>query len=136
MLGKHLEILSVLIAMIFSVGLVTPTLAQSTERVQFAQGNDNAAIEASVKGREYRDYLLGARAGQSMSVSLITDGSAFFNILPPGSDGAAIFNGSTNGKDATIKLPTDGDYIIRVYLMGNDRDTNKTVPFMLSMTIM
>ena len=62
-------------------------LAQSTARVQFAAGNDNAAIRASVTGDEYRDYLLGARAGQAMSVSLTTDGSAYFNILPPGSTG-------------------------------------------------
>ena len=111
-------------------------LAQGPERVNFASGNDNAAIEASITGNDVRDYVLGAAAGQTMSVSLSTEGNAYFNILPPGSQGEAIFNGSIDGPDATLELPADGDYIIRVYLMGADADGGRTVPFTLSMTIM
>jgi hypothetical protein len=111
-------------------------LAQHAEHVHFAAGNDNAAVESAVKGNAYRDYILGAKAGQTMGVSLITKGSAYFNILPPGSTGEAIYNGSIDGADASIKLPSDGNYTIRVYLMGNDKDAGKTVPFTLSMTIM
>jgi hypothetical protein len=111
--------------------------AQSRERVSFATGNDNAAVEATVTGQEYRDYLLGAQSGQTMGVSLITEGSAYFNILPPGSTGEAIYNSSIDGNDATgIVLPAEGDYTIRVYLMGNDEDSGATVPFTLSMVIM
>ena len=91
---------------------------------------------SSVKGNEYRDYILGAKAGQTMGVSLITKGSAYFNILPPGSNDVSIFTGSMDGQDASVKLPADGNYTIRVYLMGNDKDAGKTVPFTLSMTIM
>ncbi|SIO18330.1 hypothetical protein SAMN05444722_0735 [Rhodovulum sp. ES.010] len=117
-----------------TAGLV---LAQESHRVQFDRGNDNAYVEGTVTGNGYVDYLLGARAGQSMGVSLITDDSAFFNILPPGSDGVAIYNSSTSGNDAVgVTLPSDGDYRIRVYLMGNQADTGATVPFGLSMTIM
>ncbi len=112
-------------------------LAQSQERVNFTSGNDNAAVEGSVTGNGYVDYVLGAAEGQQMAVSLITDGTAYFNILPPGSTGEAIYIGSTSGNDATgVVLPADGDYTIRVYLMGNDKDTGQTVPFTLSMTIM
>ncbi|HMU01684.1 MAG TPA: hypothetical protein PKA33_20345 [Amaricoccus sp.] len=111
-------------------------LAQSSERVNFAAGKDNAAVEAEVIGGGYKDYILGAAAGQTMGVSLITDGTAYFNILPPGSDGEAIYIGSIDGNDASIKLPAAGDYTIRVYLMGNDKDSGRTVPFTLSMTIM
>ena len=110
--------------------------AQSSERVRFATGNDNAAVEASVKGQGYLDYVLGASAGQTMAVSLSTDGTAYFNILPPGSEGEAIFIGSTLGRDASVTLPSDGDYTIRVYLMGDDADSGRTVPFILTMTIM
>jgi hypothetical protein len=104
--------------------------------VNFAAGNDNAAVEAEVIGDGYKDYILGAAAGQTMGVSLITDGTAYFNILPPGSDGEAIYIGSIDGNDASVKLPAAGDYTIRVYLMGNDKDSGRTVPFTLSMTIM
>ncbi|HRW15401.1 MAG: hypothetical protein KDJ78_12935 [Rhodobacteraceae bacterium] len=121
------------LALVLASGMV---LAQSSERVRFAAGNDNAAVEAEVTGDAYRDYVLGAAAGQTMAVSLITDGTAYFNILPPGSDGAAIFVGSNDGMDASVELPDTGDYTIRVYLMGNDKDSGQTVPFTLSMTIM
>ncbi len=107
-------------------------------RVQFETGNDNASVRGKVTGNGYHDYLLGAQAGQKMAVSLITKGSTcYFNILPPGSDGTAIYNGSMDGPDATnIKLPKDGDYTIRVYLMGDAKDSGETVHYQLSMTIM
>jgi hypothetical protein len=118
------------------VGQVAPILAQTRERVHFAKGNDNAAVEGKITGNEYRDYLLGARKGQTMAVTIDASGSANFNILAPGSDGSAIFNSSIDGSFASVVLPSDGDYVIRVYLMGGDADGGRTVPFQLSMTIM
>jgi hypothetical protein len=113
-----------------------PVSAQLQSEVKFEKGNDNAAVEGVITGREYRDYVLGARSGQTISVSLITDGTAYFNILPPGSDGVAIYNGSMDGENASIQLPANGDYTIRVYLMGDARDSGKTEPFMVSVAIM
>jgi hypothetical protein len=71
-----------------------------------------------------------------MSVSLITKGNAYFNILPPGSHDVAIYIGSINGENASVRLPSNGDYTIRVYLMGDDKDSGRTVPYTLSVTIM
>jgi hypothetical protein len=128
---------TLVLAAALAAALAAPALSQSRERVQFAAGNDNAAVQSSVTGDEYRDYLLGAGSGQTMAVSLVTEGSAYFNILPPGSTGEAVYNSSIDGNDATgIRLPASGDYTIRVYLMGADEDENRTVPFLLSMTIM
>ena len=44
--------------------------------------------------------------------------AAYFNVLPPGSSGEAIFVGSSAGNHFIGELPSDGDYILRVYLMG------------------
>jgi hypothetical protein len=80
-------------------------------------------------------------AGQEMFVELKVDGTngdgtAYFNILPPGSDGVAIYNGSASADGtARIRLPEDGTYTIRVYLMGNDRDTDKTVGYNVDISI-
>jgi hypothetical protein len=80
----------------------------------------------NITGDEYIDYLLGARAGQEMAVSLIPgesngDANIYFNILPPGSTGEAIYIGSIDGLDVTgVALPETGDYTIRVYQLGND----------------
>lgn len=118
------------------IGLATPLLAQSSERIEFASGNDNAYVEDTVTGQQYRDYVLNARAGQTMAVSLTTEGNAYFNILPPGSSGNAIYNGSLNGADTSLQLPQSGDYTVRVYLLGDDRDSNHTVSYGLSMGIL
>ena len=117
-------------------------MAQSTARVEFEAGNDNAAVDGKVTGDEYVDYLLGAKAGQAMGVSLIVNssdgnGTVYFNILPPGSSGEAIYNSSSEGTDAVnVPLPADGDYTIRVYQMGNDEDTGKTSSYTISVMIM
>jgi hypothetical protein len=113
------------------------THAQQKSTIRFSAGNDNAAVSGTIKGNAYRDYMIGAKANQRMSVSLITKGSAFFNILPPGSKDVAIYNSSVNGNDAIgVRLPSSGKYTIRVYLMGNAKDAGKTVGYMVSTSIM
>jgi hypothetical protein len=120
-----------------SLAMAGPLCAQASQRVAFARGNDNAAVNGSVTGRQYRDYILGARAGQIMAVALTTKGSAYFNILPPGSNDVAIYNSSVDGNTATnIRLPSNGDYRIRVYLMGAAERGTRPVSYTLSMTVM
>jgi hypothetical protein len=125
-----------------ALAVTVPAMAQQSSRIQFERGNDNAAAQGTITGDEYRDYILRAGAGQSMSAALSVEstnghGSAYFNILPPGSDNVAIFNSSQSDNNyGSVTLPEDGDYRIRVYLMGNDRDAGKTVSYTLSVTIM
>ncbi len=114
--------------------------AQMSAEVKFQPGNFGTMVNGTVTGNEYFDYMLGAQAGQEMFAELkVSDtngnGVIYFNILPPGSDGVAIYNGSIDGNTARIDLPEDGDYTIRVYLMGNDRDTGKTVGYNLDLSI-
>ncbi|WP_298851901.1 hypothetical protein [uncultured Ruegeria sp.] len=114
--------------------------AQMTAEVQFQPGNYGAMVSGTISGGAYFDYLLGAKAGQEMFADLqVSDtngnGVIYFNILPPDSDGVAIYNGSIDGNTARINLPEDGEYTIRVYLMGNDRDTGKTVGYNLDLSI-
>jgi hypothetical protein len=53
-----------------------------TERVQFHKGANSATVQGTIKGYETVDYVLGARKGQSMNVSLSTDnGANYFNII-------------------------------------------------------
>ncbi|WP_052261448.1 hypothetical protein [Ruegeria sp. ANG-S4] len=122
------------------MGFAVPASAQMTADVKFQPGNFGTMVNGTVTGDEYFDYKLGAKAGQEMFADLkVSDtngnGVIYFNILPPGSDGVAIYNGSINGNTARIDLPEDGDYTIRVYLMGNDRDTGKTVGYSLDLSI-
>jgi hypothetical protein len=112
--------------------------AQHRSEIRFEAGGTDAYVEGSIAGQAYRDYALTASAGQTLSVTLINLGGAtsFFNILPPGSDGAAIYNGSVEGEMATITLPEDGSYVVRVYLMGEARDADGAADYGLSVTIL
>ena len=122
------------------IGFAAPAAAQRSADVQFKAGNYGAMLSGTITGNEYFDYKLRAKAGQEMYVSLsVTDtngnGSAYFNILPPGSDNVAIYNGSNEGRTTTTALPKSGEYTIRVYLMGNDSDTGKTVGYNVDVSI-
>lgn len=87
------------------------------ERVHFKGGAEGATLKGRLHGDEGVDYLLGAKAGQRMSVELHSDNPQnYFNILPPGTD-EAIFVGSSAGNRFEGTLPDSGDYRIRVYLM-------------------
>jgi hypothetical protein len=87
------------------------------ERVQFAKGATSAVIKGQLKGDVTVDYLVRAAAGQTLSVNLQkTNAQNYFNVMPPGSTGSAMFVGDS-GENYSGVLPADGDYIVRVYLM-------------------
>jgi hypothetical protein len=93
-----------------------------------ASGADISTINTLQNARDVAALIPGESNGL---------GSVYFNILPPGSTGEAIYNGATDGLDATgIVLPKDGDYTIRVYQLGDDADSGKTTAFMISVGIM
>jgi hypothetical protein len=87
------------------------------EKVQFAKGAASAVIKGQLKGDADVDYVVRAAAGQTLSVELQkTNAQNYFNVMSPGSTGSAMFVGDS-GENYSGVLPTDGDYIVRVYLM-------------------
>lgn len=120
--------------------LATSAQAQMSADVKFAPGNYGANVSGTVIGNDYFDYTLGAKAGQDMFVELTVvdsngSGTVYFNILPPGGDGTALYNSSINGNSTTVDLPRDGTYTIRVYQMGNDADTGVTSGYRIDLSI-
>jgi hypothetical protein len=122
--------------------------AASTERpasedaaqVQFERGKSGIVLEGAIRGHDHFDYALSAQKGQMLHVELKVDGTngdgtIYFNILPPGSTAEAIYVGSMKGNIAEMRLTQSGPYVIRLYLMGNDRDTDKTVGYDLDVSI-
>lgn len=130
---KHISVASIVITT-----AAIPAIAQApvrTERVQFARGATSATIRGSIRGYDTVDYIVGARAGQSMSVSLQTSNtSAYFNILPPRSE-EAIFNGSVTGANFAGRLKDSGDYRVRVYLMRSAARRGERATFSLTVGV-
>ncbi|MFO1153147.1 MAG: hypothetical protein U1E42_05710 [Rhodospirillales bacterium] len=106
------------------------------ERVHFKAGASSATIEGRIKGDEVVDYVLGAREGQSMNISMATDNTAnYFNILAPGQNEEAMFIGSTSGNQFEGVLPATGDYKVRVYLMRNAARRKEAAKYRLEMIV-
>jgi hypothetical protein len=107
-----------------------------SERVHFKKGENSAVVAASIKGYETVDYVLSARAGQHMNVSLATKhGATYFNILAPGQNEVAMFNGSVSQNQYEGTLPTTGDYKVRVYMMRSAARRNEVAHYRLEIII-
>ncbi|MCM5570088.1 hypothetical protein M6I34_06175 [Burkholderiaceae bacterium FT117] len=107
-----------------------------TETVRFERGASGAVVEDTITGRQIVDYVLRAREGQSMNVSMATDnGANYFNILAPGEGEVALFNGSTSENQFEGVLPRSGDYRIRVYLMPSAARRHEAARYRLEMIV-
>lgn len=105
-----------LVAMLLAGAALAATDGR-TERLQLTGKETKRVLNGSLRGREYIDYRLPAGAGQTLTVTLKTgNGQNYFNVTAPGSEWA-MFVGSSDGRHFSRRLPADGDYVIRVYLM-------------------
>jgi hypothetical protein len=99
-----------------------------TEEVRFPAGASGTTIKGSIKGRESVSYVLGASAGQTMTVALDSaNTSIYFNVYAPGKgpgDEALAVSEITGPMVPDINrfsatLPADGKYTVSVYLYRN-----------------
>ena len=118
---------------------LTPALAQGgipTQRVQFKDGESSAVVEGSITGYKIMDYVLKARKGQYISVSMVTDnGANYFNILAPGKNDEVIFNSSSSQNQYEGILPKTGEYKVRIYMMQSAARRRETANYRLEMII-
>jgi hypothetical protein len=106
------------------------------ERVAFDPGATGTIIVATITGYDAVDYLVGARAGQTMSVAMETDHLAnSFNVIPPDAENEAVFVGSTDGNDFESVLDLDGDWKVRVYLMRSAARRGETASYRLEIGV-
>jgi hypothetical protein len=124
-----------LLALIVSIACMTGAEA-AAKSVSFGKGKTSTTISGKIKGNDIMDYIVRANAGQTLIVD-IKGGKIvpYFNILPPGSTGVAVYNGSIDGPHYEGVLDKDGDWTIRVYQMGDAKDANKTNSYKLIIKI-
>jgi hypothetical protein len=93
-------------------------------RVRFPRGRTTMVLKGSLVNNASKEYLLSARAGQTMSVHVTSpQGRAWFDVYPR-NDRGALADAAEDTKDWEGKLPQSGDYVISVYTEdGNTRYT-------------
>lgn len=121
-----------------SLCIVAPAVAQTptrSERVQFERGAASQAVRGTIRGYSTADYIVGARAGQTLRVSMRTNNrSAYFNVIAPGAQ-SALFDGSVRGNSFSGRLPQTGDYRVRIYLMRNAARRGESATFSLDIGV-
>jgi hypothetical protein len=120
------------------VGLfqAAPGLAQTVmQHVSFPAGSDGATRIGAITGDEAVRSLLGARAGQRMTVKMTTtSASAFFNITAPGAT-EALHIGSVAGNSFDGILPAGGTHAVEVFLTRNAARRGEAADFTVTFQI-
>ena len=124
------------VALVFGVMAAAPVPAQAdTTTVRFRAGGDNASYSGRIRGDETARFIIDARGGQVMQVSLRADNpQAYFNVTPPGGR-EALFVGSSEGNRFSGRLPVTGRYVIEVYLMRAAARRNEVSGFSIDIAI-
>jgi hypothetical protein len=107
------------------------------QEVRFEAGTSATSITGQIRGDEDVDYLVRARAGQTLTVSFKpSNPMAYFNVLPPGSE-EALFVGSSaaDGSLFMTQLPRDGVYTVRVYLMRAAARRNENARYTMGVSV-
>jgi hypothetical protein len=128
-------LLAALVALVLAFAAAAPIAAADTTTVRFRAGGDHASYSGRIRGDETARFLLDARGGQVMQVSLRADNpQAYFNVTPPGGR-EALFVGSSEGNRFSGRLPVTGRYVIEVYLMRPAARRNEVSGFSIDIAI-
>jgi hypothetical protein len=111
----------------------TASAQERTEVVKFDSGAISKTIKGSIKGYDGVSYILGAKAGQAMSVLFApANASCNMNVWRPGEE-QAVFAG--DGNEYAANLDKTGDYRVQVYLMRNAAQRNEVCNFTITFEI-
>ncbi|MGL5112557.1 MAG: hypothetical protein ACRC6O_07965 [Flavobacterium sp.] len=131
------DLIQVFTKIVFVALLPLVSLAQiTTKKVSFPVGKSSTVIQGKITGDQTIDYAIGANQGQKLMVNL-TNANAivYFNVLPPGSAGEAVFIGQNEGNKCNITLAQNGIYKIRVYQMRSTARRGEVGNYSLSIAI-
>jgi hypothetical protein len=108
--------------------------AQTKQRVRFAKNATGTTISGTVRGFAYKDYIVGVRAGQTISVKLNSKNTfTVLTIFTPDGDN---LEGATEMDEFSGELPTSGDYVIRVGMMRAEaRRKNSIANYSLRLSV-
>lgn len=91
-----------------------------TKQLRFARGRTTAVVKDTVRLCTSHEFVLRARAGQTMSVHLVTGRRTSFTLQSP----AGTIESADGVKDWSGELPETGDYLI---IIGTDATARYTL---------
>lgn len=107
-----------------------------SKKVIFPKGKSSIVVQGTLVGNQTIDYVIAAKQGQQLHVELTKKGNdAYFNVLPPGSEGEAAFIGQNSGNKCSMILSQSGIFKIRVYQLRNSAKRGEKVSYSLSISI-
>lgn len=109
------KVVLIFILFAFTFLLSNEVAAQTKIRVKFSKGSASKTIKGTVTGYSYKDYIVGASAGQTLTASIKanTESTVLVVFLPNGDN----LEGATESEDVSGELPVSGNYVIRVMMM-------------------
>lgn len=99
-----LKNISVKIALLLTIGLMSGIDLYAQTRIRFARGKSSATVSGKVGSGGSRSYILGARAGQTLTVRVSSRNGQV----------SADIGGNDVGTGDTIQLRSTDDYIITI----------------------
>lgn len=115
--------LSALFILLVSAG--TTTAQGKKVNVNFKAGTSGATYSNTVSGNGSVDYIIKAKGGQQMSVTLTSPNSSLYFAATKAGSVEAIADAARDATTWSGTLPDDGTYVVRVYLFRNAARTTK-----------
>lgn len=104
----------ILLAVVIGVFACVHASAQSRNIVRFLKGTHSTSAHGVITGYRYVDYVLGARAGQSMIVELRSNNDkAQIAVFDPDNE-TVEFGFGASGYSGTLEK--NGNYVVRVLM--------------------
>lgn len=123
---KNLFILLVLSIVFYGLNNVS---AQTPKRIQFAKGKSSAEIKA-LTGTDGVYYVIGAKSGQKLVLTLSPKANLGIKVERDGTDGQSVLLREESGGTYEIGLDENGDYTIFIGSLNH-----KSVQFTLTVKI-
>ncbi len=107
-----------------------------SELIQIPEGENGVTVTGRISGYEIVDYKFYGCEAQDVIIVLETDNASnYFNILAPGESDVAMSIGSIEGNRFAGRMPENGDYTLRVYLMRNAARRGETASYSLVINV-
>ena len=113
--NSHHQAVTFLLSVTIILSSLVSVAAQSNpQRIRFARGHSSTTISSRIAGFDTKDYVVGASAGQEMTVRLKSSNPGAYFVIYSINGRATDMNETTEWSE---RLSESGDYLIRVFMM-------------------